>query len=86
MLGDKKNNGGRELYFIDDDGNKQDSIFHYEILGGGDEKKARSVSDSIAKELGLQGFFKESDANESSVPGRSRRHDVRQRIRELFCR
>jgi hypothetical protein len=57
----KSSDGGKELYCIDENGNKKDSGFHKEILTDGDGRRARAVSRSLAKELGLSHIFHSSE-------------------------
>jgi hypothetical protein len=61
VIGDYKENpaaeraedkGGRELYYLDKDGKKQDASLHEEILTGG-TGKAEEIGKAVAKRIGL---------------------------------
>jgi hypothetical protein len=51
----KPETGGQELYFLDENGRKQDAAFHEEILAGGEDEPG--AFDALLEELGLTEAF-----------------------------
>jgi len=62
-MSENESKGGNELFFLDENGKKQDAAFHEEILAAGEDTVGGF--DALLEKLGLAEAFAETFLKES---------------------